>query len=66
MLTALISSIGGKLISAEERQKNLIVYLAALSVLRQVYKDGSVDIEILERINRKNAEQTDCRKIGII
>lgn len=52
-------------VSVEEKQHNEIIYLAALSVLRKLYKDGKVAIEVLERINIKNAEKTGCVSIPI-
>lgn len=52
--------------SVEEKQHNEIIYLAALSVLRKLHKDGKVAIEVLERINVKNAEKTGCILIPIL
>lgn len=52
-------------VSVEEKQHNEIIYLAALSVLRKLYKDGKVALEVLERINIKNAEKTGCVSIPI-
>ena len=51
--------------SVEKIQHNEIIYLAALSVLRKLYKDGKVTIEVLERINTKNAEKMGCVAIPV-
>ena len=60
MPSALTSFKGGNLISAEQRQKNLTVYLLARDILKRLYVKGAVSLEILERLNRKNAEQMGC------
>ena len=52
-------------VSVEEKQHNEIIYLAALSVLTKLYKDGKVTIEVLERINTKNAEKMGCVAIPV-
>lgn len=52
-------------VSVEEKQHNEIIYLMALSVLRKLYNDGKVAIEVLERINTKNAEKMGCVPIPI-
>lgn len=62
----LASSKGGRLVSAEQKQRNLIVYLAARDVLKRLYATGEIGLEVLERLNRKNAEKTDCPAIAII
>ncbi len=62
---ALTSFKGGNLISAEEKQHNEIIYLAALSVLRKLCADGGVVVEVAERINQKNAEKMGCTAIPI-
>ncbi len=48
------------MISAEQRQKNLTVYLLARDILKRLYVKGAVSLEVLERLNRKNAEQMGC------
>lgn len=62
----LASSKGGRLVSAEQKQRNLIVYLAARDVLKRLYATGEIGLEVLERLNRINAEKTDCPAIAII
>lgn len=65
MPATLISFKGGSLISVEEKQHNEIIYLAALSVLRKLCTEGSVAVEVAERINQKNAEKMGCTPIPI-
>lgn len=62
----LASSKGGRLVSAKQKQRNLIVYLAARDVLKRLYATGEIGLEVLERLNRINAEKTDCPAIAII
>ena len=50
----------------EGKLKDEFIYLAALSILRNLYDKGAADIGVLERINRKNAEKMNCTPIGII
>ena len=45
----------------EEIRKQMI-YLASVDVLRRLAKTGTVEIRVLERLNRKNAEKMGCRK----
>lgn len=45
--------------------KNQVKYLAALSVLRHIDSEGTVERAILERINHRNAEETGCMKINL-
>lgn len=46
-------------VSVEEKNKNEVIYLASVAVLRRLYQKG-IDVKILERLNRKNAEATGC------
>lgn len=62
----LASSKGGRLVSAKQKQRNFIVYLAARDVLKRLYATGEIGLEVLERLNRINAEKTDCPAIAII
>ena len=45
--------------------KDEFVYLAALSILRSLYEKGVASLEVLERINKKNAEKMNCAPIEI-
>ena len=49
----------------EDVFKNRIKYLSALSVLRHIDREGTVGKDVLERINRRNAEVTGCFKIDL-
>lgn len=49
----------------EDDFKNRVKYLAALSVLRHIDREGTVGKTVLERINRRNAEVTGCLKIDL-
>ena len=49
----------GNTVNVEEKQRNEIIYLASVAVLRRLYLKG-VNVKILERLNRKNAEATGC------
>ena len=47
------------MVSVEEKNKNEVIYLASVAVLRRLYQKG-IDVKLLERLNRKNAEATGC------
>lgn len=47
------------MVSVEEKNKNEIIYLASVAVLRRLYLKG-IDVKILERLNKKNAEAMGC------
>ena len=66
MPVALASFKGGNLISAEQRQENLIIYLLARDILKRLYAKQAVSLEVLERLNRKNAEQMGCSVSSIV
>jgi hypothetical protein len=44
--------------------KNLIIYLVALDVLRRLAKQG-IDRQILDRLNKRSAEKMNCSLIEI-
>lgn len=46
----------------EEIRKQMI-YLASVDILRRLLRTGSVDIEVIERLNRRNAEIMGCQMI---
>jgi hypothetical protein len=66
MPVALTSFKGGNLISAEQKQENLIIYLLARDILKRLYAKQAVSLEVLERLNRKNAEQMGCSVSSIV
>ena len=44
--------------------KNLMIYLVALDVLRRLAKQG-IDRQTLDRLNKRNAEKMNCSLIEI-
>lgn len=53
------------MISAEERQKNEIIYGLAWAVVRNLYLRGEISETVAVRLNRKNAEKTGSKVIPI-
>lgn len=49
----------------QEKYKKEFTYLAAYSLIKQVQKEGSVDIIVLERLNNRCAERMDCKPIPL-
>ena len=47
------------------QERNQVMYVIALSIIRSVNRDGTVDKEVLKRINKKCAEITGCMEIPI-
>ena len=50
----------------EERQKNEMIYLASVAVIRRLYLNKVVDVEILKRLNKKNEETMGCIPVDFI
>ncbi len=50
----------------KEEIRKQMVYLASVDVLRRLAKTGNVEIRVLERLNRKNAEIMGCNAVSII
>ena len=48
-----------------DETKRQMIYLVTLDMLRRLAKRGSVDMRILERLNRKNAEKMCCKVLAI-
>lgn len=44
----------------EESIKNQMMYLVAWEMLKRLVSNGSVDIKILENLNKRNAESLMC------
>lgn len=44
----------------EQSIKNQMMYLAAWEFLKRLARDNEVDIELINKINRKNAETLMC------
>lgn len=55
-----------KTINEEEKRKNERIYLASVAVIRRLYQKQVVDIEILRRLNQKNAETMKCLPIDFM
>lgn len=50
----------------KEEIRKQMVYLASVDVLRRLAKTGNVEIRVLERLNKKNAEKMGCNAVSII
>jgi hypothetical protein len=42
-----------------------MIYLASVDILRRLFKSGKVDILVLKRLNKKNAETMGCQVVEI-
>lgn len=49
----------------EEAIKKQMIYLAAWGVLKKIFNEGEIDISIVERINKRNAETLVCDYLPI-
>lgn len=49
----------------EQSIKNQMIYLAAWEFLKRLVRDNGVDIELIDKINRKNAETLMCDYLPI-
>lgn len=48
-----------------ENIKKQMIYLAARGVLKKIYNEGEIDILIVEKINKRNAEALVCDYLPI-
>lgn len=48
-----------------EELRNQSIYLASVDLLRRMLRDGRFDREMLERLNRKNAETMRCKAVSL-
>lgn len=48
-----------------EEIKRQRIYLASVDILRRLLKAGSLDYEVLERWNRKNADSMNCKPVAL-
>lgn len=48
-----------------ENIKKQMIYLAAWGVLKKIFNEGKIDISIIERINKRNAETLVCDYLPI-
>lgn len=44
----------------EANIKNQMMYLAAWGMLKRLVSNGSIDIKLLEKLNKRNAESLMC------
>jgi len=51
--------------SMPEEIKNQMIYLVTVDMIKRLIKENRVDIKILERLNKKNAETLHCTPITI-
>lgn len=49
----------------EENVKKQMIYLAAWGVLKKIFNEGIIDISIVEKINKRNAETLVCDYLPI-
>ncbi len=54
------------MISVEEQQKRELTYLASFIIIRNLYLKDKIDVEILKRLNNKNAETMGCLPLDFI
>ena len=52
-------------VGTEYNEENEVTYLVTLDMLRRVYKSGEVKKEVLDRLNKKNAEALNCQVIPL-
>ena len=48
-----------------EDLKKQSIYLASVDLLCRLLRDGKCDREMLERLNRKNAETMKCKTVSL-
>lgn len=53
-------------VGTEYNEENEVTYLVTLDMLRRVYKSGEVKKEVLDRLNKKNAEALNCKVIPLV
>ena len=53
-------------VETEYNEENEVTYLVTLDMLRRVYKSGEVKKEVLDRLNKKNAEALNCKVIPLV
>lgn len=45
--------------------RNEMIYLASVDLLRRMLRSGDFDKNVLDRLNRKNAETMKCRVVDL-
>lgn len=49
-----------------EEIKKQSIYLASVDLLRRMLRDGKFDKQMLDRLNRKNAETMGCKIVELM
>lgn len=49
-----------------EEIKKQSIYLASVDLLRRMLRDGKFDKQMLDRLNRKNAETMGCKAVELM
>ena len=48
-----------------ETVRRQMIYLASVDVLRRLFKSGKVALQVVDRLNKKNAEKMGCAAVEI-
>ena len=54
-----------KMKEIQEKTHNQMIYLMAVDILRRWGNSGKVLLDVLERINQKNAEKLQCAAVAL-
>ena len=54
-----------RVLCMEDAIKKQMIYLAAWGVLKKIFNEGKIDISIVEKINKRNAETLVCDYLPI-
>lgn len=46
--------------------KRQMIYLASVDVLRRLLRAGHMDRQVIERLNKKNAETMGCQAVQLV
>ncbi len=49
-----------------DENERLLIYLTTVCMVHKLYLTGEVDIEILKRLNEKNASDMGCRVVDFM
>lgn len=48
-----------------EDLRKQIIYLSSIDIIRRMLRDGIASREVLERLNRRNAESMGCKPVAL-
>ena len=51
--------------SMTEDLRKQMIYLSSLDIIRRMLRDGIASREVLERLNRRNAESMGCKPVAL-